>query len=66
VGNCPVDAIQPDTEPGLEQWLKLNVEMAKIWPNITQKREPPPDAKAWEGVPGKYEKYFSANPGTGD
>ena len=66
VPECPVEAIQPDTEPGLEQWLKLNAEMAKTWPNITQKKEPPPDAKAWEDVPGKYENYFSANPGTGD
>jgi NAD-dependent dihydropyrimidine dehydrogenase PreA subunit len=21
---CPVDAIKPDTEPGLEQWLRMN------------------------------------------
>ena len=26
----------------------------------------PPDAKEFEGVPGKYEKYFSPDPGTGD
>jgi ferredoxin len=36
---CPVDAIKPDTEPGLEKWLGLNAEYAKIWPNITVKRE---------------------------
>ena len=24
---CPVDAIKPDTEPGLEQWLKLNADL---------------------------------------
>ena len=29
---CPVDAIKPDTEPGLEKWLSLNAEYAKIWP----------------------------------
>ena len=23
---CPVEAIKPDTEPGLEEWLKLNAE----------------------------------------
>ena len=34
---CPVDAIKPDTEPGLEKWLLLNAEYAKIWPNITIK-----------------------------
>ena len=38
---CPVEAIKPDTEPGLEKWLKLNAEYAKTWPNITVKNEPP-------------------------
>ena len=63
---CPVEAIKPDTEPGLENLLKLNAEYAKTWPNITQKKEPPADAKAWEGVPNKLETHFSSNPGTGD
>jgi ferredoxin len=40
--------------------------MAKSWPNITQKKDAPPDAKAFDGVPGKFEKYFSPNPGEGD
>jgi ferredoxin len=63
---CPAEAIKPDTEPGLEKWLKLNADLAKTWPNITVKRDPPPDGKQWEGVPDKFEKYFSANPGQGD
>ena len=62
---CPVDAIKPDTEPGLEQWLSLNAEYAKIWPNIAVKRAPPPDWKEWEGKADKLQ-YFSPNPGTGD
>ena len=37
---CPVDAIKPDTEPGLEKWLSLNAEYAKVWPNITIKKRP--------------------------
>ncbi len=45
---CPVEAIKPDTEPGLEKWLELNAEYAKIWPNITVKKDPPADAKEWE------------------
>jgi ferredoxin len=48
---CPVDAIKPDTEPGLEKWLSLNAEYAKMWPNITVEKAPPPDAKEWEGKP---------------
>ena len=39
---CPVDAIKPDTEPGLEKWLDINTKYALVWPNITVKREPPP------------------------
>jgi ferredoxin len=52
--------------PGLESWLKLNADYALAWPNITIKREPPADAKEFDGVPGKFEQYFSSNPGQGD
>src|SRR3954468_15459993 len=62
---CPVDAIKPDTEPGLEKFLELNAEYAKSWPNITVKKEPPEDAKEWEGKPGKLTE-FDPEPGTGD
>ena len=63
---CPADAIKPDTEPGLEKWLEVNTEYAKSWPNITQKKDMPSDAKEVEGVEGKFEKYFSKEPGSGD
>ena len=63
---CPAEAIKPDTEPGLEQWLELNAEYAKTWPNITVKKEAPADAKEFDGVPDKFKKFFSVNPGTGD
>ena len=46
-------------------WLSLNAEYAKIWPNITVKKAPPPDSKEWEGKPDKLQ-YFSPNPGAGD
>jgi ferredoxin len=36
-----------------EHVLSLNAEYAKIWPNITVKKTPPPDAKEWEGKPDK-------------
>jgi ferredoxin len=62
---CPADAIKPDTEPSLEQWLGLNAEYAKLWPNITQKGEAPPDAKAWDGKPDKFAQYFDPKPGSG-
>jgi len=63
---CPVEAIKPDTEPGMEQWLTLNAEYAKTWPNITVKKEPPADAKEWEGVADKFKKFFSPEGGSGD
>jgi ferredoxin len=63
---CPAEAIKPDTEPGVEQWVALNAEFAKVWPNITAKKEPPPDGKEWEGIPDKYAKFFSPEPGGGD
>ena len=62
---CPAEAIKPDTEPGLEEWLKLNTEYAKAWPNITVKRESPADAKEWDGIKDKLQ-YFSPKPGAGD
>ena len=46
---CPVDAIKPDTEPGLEKWLSLNAEYAKIWPNIKVKKRPRPTPRSGRG-----------------
>src|SRR4029077_11807432 len=62
---CPVDAIKPDTEPGLEKWLVLNAEYGGVGRNITVKREPPPNAKEWEDKPDKA-NLLSPNPGAGD
>jgi ferredoxin len=62
---CPPEAILPDTEGEAEKWLELNQQYANAWPNITRKRAPPEDADAHKGEPGKFERYFSANPGEG-
>ena len=62
---CPADAIKPDTESGLETWLKLNSDYAKSWPNITIKRAHAPDAKDFDGKTDKL-ALFSSNPGEGD
>ena len=59
-------AIKPDTEPGLDHWLKVNTEYATKWPNITIKKDHPEDAETFDGEEGKFEKYFSAEPGSGD
>ena len=34
---CPAEAILPDTENGLEQWLELNNKFSADWPNISTK-----------------------------
>ncbi|MBX6322917.1 MAG: ferredoxin family protein, partial [Rhodospirillaceae bacterium] len=61
---CPVDAILPDTEPGMEKWVEFNRQYASSWPNITRKGEPPADADSFKDVAGKLDKYFSPNPGS--
>lgn len=60
---CPIDAILPDTEPGMEAWVELNATYSRAWPNLTYKKEAPEDAKEWETVLDKYPKYFSRLPG---
>jgi ferredoxin len=62
---CPAEAILPDTEDEAEKWLDLNRKFSAIWPNITRKREPPPDADQYKGMPGKFERFFSEAPGKG-
>ena len=49
VPECPVDAIKPDTDPGLEEWLSLNAKYAKIWPNIKSKKRPRPILRSGRG-----------------
>jgi ferredoxin len=63
---CPAEAIKPDTEGGLDKWLEVNTKYASLWPNITEKKDAPPDAKEFDGVAEKFEKYFSEAPGEGD
>jgi len=63
---CPAEAILPDTEDGLEKWLELNTKYSAVWPNITSQKSPPEEADAFKGEKGKFEKYFSAEPGEGD
>jgi ferredoxin len=59
---CPADAIVSDTDPkSSDDWLKLNAEYSRVWPNITCKGEPPADAAKWDGVDGKR-ALFSPGP----
>lgn len=60
---CPVDAIKPDTDPGMEKWVEFNQRYAKQWPRITHKPNPPHDADEYANVPSKLEKFFDPSPG---
>jgi ferredoxin len=50
-----VDAIHSEEEvpPGQEHFLALNAELAKEWPVISQRKDPPADADAWKDVAEK-------------
>ena len=63
---CPAEANKPDTESGHDKWLEVNTKYASLWPNIKKKKNAAPDAKEFDGVTEKFEKYFSEAPGEGD
>lgn len=63
---CPADAIKPDTQKGMQQWLALNREYSEKWPNITSKKAALPDADAFRDEKDKFDKYFDQEPGSGD
>ena len=52
---CPARAIFPedDVPAGQEHYVALNAELAKAWPVLTERKDPPPDAKEWDGKPDK-------------
>lgn len=61
---CPVEAILPDTEAKADEYLELNREYSEIWPNITRKTDPLPEAEEYKDKADKRE-LFSAEPGEG-
>ncbi len=63
VPECPLDAIVPgkDDDPD-GKWLEINTKYASIWPNITVMGTPPKDAREFENVTGKFEKFFDPVP----
>lgn len=36
-----------------QEFIKLNVELARIWPSITKTKDPLPDAEEWKDVKEK-------------
>ncbi|WP_417601695.1 ferredoxin FdxA [Pararhodobacter oceanensis] len=50
---CPVEAILPDTEAEIENWVALNGKYAELWPNIAERKDPMQDADTWAEKTGK-------------
>ncbi len=57
---CPVEAIKPDTEPGLEKWLELNRKYSETWPNITSKKDAAPGRRGVQGRGRQVREVFLA------
>ncbi|MFN4290762.1 MAG: ferredoxin FdxA [Permianibacter sp.] len=54
---CPVNAIFEENElpEDQKQYIQINAELAKNWPNINKKKDALPDAEKWNGVPNKLQ-----------
>jgi ferredoxin len=54
---CPAQAIFSEDEvpDDMQEFLALNAELAEVWPNITERKDPLPDAEEWDGVKGKIQ-----------
>jgi ferredoxin len=57
VAECPVNAIyaEEDTPADQQQFIKLNVELARLWPSITKSKEALPEADEWKDVKDKLQ-----------
>ncbi len=55
VSACPVDAIFADTDvpADMQQYVGLNAELAKDWPEIVRIEDPLPEAAFWATVKDK-------------
>ena len=57
---CPAEAIfeEDDIPSGQEHFLELNAELAEKWRdnNITEQKEPLPDAAKWDGIKDKLDR----------
>ena len=72
---CPVEAIVSDGEPNIakdemDYWINVNTKYAKLWPNITKKKDALPEADEYgpDNMPDQKSKrnLLSEKPGDGD
>ncbi|WP_428651376.1 ferredoxin FdxA [Roseibium sp.] len=55
---CPAGAIRPDTEAGSEIWVAFNRKYASVWPVVTERKDPLPEAAIRDGATGKLGEFF--------
>ncbi len=55
VPECPVDAIyeESDLPEDMIEYIEINAELSKTWPEIFEAKEPLPDAEKWADAPNK-------------
>ena len=55
VAECPVEAIyaEDDVPANQKDFIALNAELSKKWPNISTKKEPLAEAEQWKDKQGK-------------
>ena len=63
---CPINAIEPDTNDGAEKLVLINKKLSETWPVITKKRDPLPDSEKFKDMENKLDKYYSEKAGSGD
>lgn len=58
IPECPANAIVPEEDvPGNQQnYIQLNADLAKVWPSITKRKDPLPDADEWKDKVGKLDQ----------
>lgn len=57
IPECPVEAIRAESDVPKDQaaFIELNAELARVFPTITARVEPLPEAERWAQVKGKLE-----------
>ena len=62
VAECPEEAIFEAGEVPESQshFIGLNEKFSKVWPVISERREPLPDAAQWSGVAEKFSQLREA------
>ena len=53
---CPVDEAifaEDDVPADQQEYIALNARLAEVWPTITSRKDPLPDADANNGAPNK-------------